>query len=198
MFQLKKCDLIFLFFHSTVDAGAEGASTRNGELLKIHKMLLERQKKLVKDESEVNSMLQKVTEMLKNQKNLSNQSENAISETSQSKSSIPEASQSGRRVADASESRRSKASGKSPSEQSIPEEISSIAKSVSEEIKPGESAADKTANDYDHATFESDDSTTRSRRSTMSQRVTPQNGEVNIEDETFSLTGKKVFEISKK
>ena len=165
--------------------------------MKIHKMLLERQKKLVKDESEVNSMLQKVTEMLKNQKNLSNQSENAISEASQSKSSIPEANLSGARIADGSQSRHSKASGKSPSAQSIPEEISSIAKSVSEEIKPDESAADKTGNDYDNATFESDDSTTRSRRSAMSQRVTPQNGEVNIEDETFSLTGKKVFEIKK-
>ena len=35
----------------------------------MHKMLVERQKKLVKDESEVNSMLQKVTEMLNNRRN---------------------------------------------------------------------------------------------------------------------------------
>jgi myosin heavy subunit len=149
-------------------------------------MLLERQEKLVKDESEVNTALQKVTEMLKNQRNLSNQSGTAISEASQSKRSIAEASQSESRVSDASHSKQSKASGKSPSEQSVPEEISSTARSVSEEVK-GESAADKTANDYDNATFESDDSTPRSRRS---QHLTSQNGEVNVEDELFSLTGK--------
>jgi hypothetical protein len=152
-------------------------------------MLLERQQKLAKDESEVNTVLQKVTEMLKNQRNLSNQSGNAISEASQSKSSTPEGSQSGSRVSDASHSQHPKASGKSPSAESIPEEISSTAKSVGEEVN-GENAADKTANDYDNATFESDDSTPRSRRSVTSQHLTSQNGEVNVEDEIFSLTGK--------
>ncbi|CAB3984042.1 centrosome-associated 350 isoform X1 [Paramuricea clavata] len=173
---------------SGVDVGGQGSSSQSGDLLKIHKMLLERQEKLVKDETEVNTALQKVTEMLKNQRNLSNQLGTAISEASQSKRSIAEASQSESRVSDASHSKQSKASGKSPSERSVPEEISSTARSVSEEAAKGESAADKTANDYDNATFESDDSTPRSRRSVTSQHLTSQNGEVNVEDELFSLT----------
>ena len=38
-------------------------------LLKIKKMLLKKHQKLVEDESEVNIMLRKVTEMINNQKN---------------------------------------------------------------------------------------------------------------------------------
>ena len=151
-------------------------------------MLLDRQEKLVKDESEVKSMLQKVTEMLKNQKNLSpahsSQSRSGISEAIQSGTSSSKASQSKPSVSETSQSKHSK----SPGEQSIPEEYSSSAKSVSEEVKE-ESAANKTANDYDSATFESDDSTSRSRRSVTSQRMTSQNGEINVED-LVSLTGK--------
>ena len=145
-------------------------------------MLLERRQKLVKDESEVNTVLQKVTEMLKNQRNLGNQSATAISEASQSKSNIPEVNQSGSKGSDTVYS-------KHPSEQSIPEAISSIANSVSEEVKEG-STAHKTANDYENATFESDDSSPRSRKSVTSLHLTSLIGEVNLEDEISSLTGK--------
>ena len=169
----------FLYL-STVDAVGQNGSIQNEELLKIQKMLLERQQKLAKDESEVNTVLRKVTEMLKNQRNLADQSATAISEASQSKSSIPEVNQSGSRVSGASHSAH-------PSEQSILEAISSKAKSISEEI---ENAADKTANDYENTTFESDDSTIRSRKSVTSPHLISQNGEVNVEEEIFSLTGK--------
>lgn len=131
-------------------------------------MLLERQQKLAKDESELNSVLQKVTEMLNNQRNIDNQEGITIFEASQSKSSIHEVNHSGSKII---------------------EEISSAAKSVTSEIKTSK-AADKTADDYDNATFESDDSTTpRSRRSVLPRHAASELGEANVEDETFSLTG---------
>ncbi|XP_028411019.1 centrosome-associated protein 350-like isoform X2 [Dendronephthya gigantea] len=169
---------------STVDG--QVAPNQSEELVKIHKMLLERQQKLVKDESDVNSMLQKVTEMLKNQRNLS-QSAAAISNAGQSGSSVSTGGRSKVAISEASESKLSNdTGGKSPSEQSIPEEISRTAKSVTDEAKT--ESAERTANDYDNATFESDDSTPRSRRSMTSQHMTSQNGEANVEDEILSLT----------
>lgn len=182
-------EIEFLILFRTVDG--QVVPNQSEELVKIHKMLLETQQKLVKDESNVNSMLQKVTEMLKNQRNFS-QPGTAVSNAGQSGSSVSTGKQSKVAISEASESKPSNdAGGKSPSEQSIPEEISRTAKSLSDEAKA--ESAERTANDYDNATFESDDSTPRSRRSLTSQHMTSQNGEANVEDEIFSLTGNDIL-----
>lgn len=167
-FSVFLCDVVpFAQIFRSVNAVGEDGERQSEELMKIYKMLLERQEKLAKDEYEVNNVLKKVTQMLNNLNNQSNESpqhdkQSGSSEVGQSQTKISENDQ----------------AMKISRNESIPEQLTG---STNEEIKT-EPFYDEIANDYENATFEYEDITARTGlRSVNSQH---------IDKEINSMTGK--------